>query len=148
MNKKICAYIEVLTGDYDCNYCGENMECLSCECCYAFNQETQSSDEERRKLSRVVDNFEQGIMNDKSHLADKEVKKIIVNRFREMLLELVEINNKFLQPTCIENHLLMMSYPYLNNLFNKYLEINIDKTFNTVEYEERMMVLYDTVVNN
>lgn len=30
-----CRYTEVHDGNYDCNYCGENYECLSSECCYA-----------------------------------------------------------------------------------------------------------------
>lgn len=30
-----CRYSEVHNGNYDCNYCGENYECLSSECCYA-----------------------------------------------------------------------------------------------------------------
>ena len=124
-NKKLCFFHEVYDGMYDCNYCDENHECLSCECCYAFFEYTNSNNELREKLTRVVNNFMEEWEKRYGDSQIEHERYCVRDDIMDMLLSIVKVknNNSFYY---MENRLLILNFDELNELLHMFYELNYD----------------------
>lgn len=120
-DKKLCFFHEVHDGIYDCNYCGENFECHSCECCYAFCEHTFSDNELRLKVTRVVNNFMDEW--DKRHFYTQtgHERPCVRDDMMNMIHYIVTYRtNQFYY---MENRLLTLNFDELNELLHMFYEL-------------------------
>lgn len=125
---KICLYHEVWDGKYDCNYCGEDYECNSCECCYGFFADTLSEKELFTKLNRVVDNFMDEWDKRFFYTHSREERSCTRDDFMDMCYNLVYFSSHSLRyhEILTENRLLTLNFDELNELFHMFHEVNYD----------------------
>lgn len=126
-NKKdvqLCFYHAVYDETYDCNYCGENHECLSRECCYAFFEGTHSDDELRKKLTQVVNNFMDEWDKKYFYTVSRDERACTRDDMMDMVLAIVRFRNE--QYYLMENRLLLLNFDELNELLHMFHEVNYD----------------------
>lgn len=118
-DKKFCFFHEVYCGTYDCNYCGENYECLSNECGYAFRKLTKTSEDEEGKITRVVNNFTEGYekMFSNTKFYTLERYNTAKENFTTFVNDLIQYDTSCMYPVVIENYLLKMSFNELRKWF-------------------------------
>lgn len=110
-DKKFCFFHEVHCEKYDCDYCGENYECLGNECCYAFRKLTKTSEDEEGKITIVVNNFMKGYeeMFSNTKFYTPERVNTTKENFTTFVKDLIQYDTSSMYPVFIENYLLKMS---------------------------------------
>ena len=134
---KVCFYWEVLKGTYDCNYCGENLQCYSSECCYAFEQRTKYVATEDAKIETICNiywdwykDYYKILCRETNHWYDSEdyevkMEELIKYKCKKFVESLIiyEKDNK-LYPEFIENYCAIVVA--INPL---YFDVTLDEWF-------------------
>ena len=146
--KKHCFFHEVYCGTYDCNYCGEYHECLSSECCYAFNELTKTSEDLEQKIKRILKNFQEGWDKENGNIEMfKTVRSDVLDEFQDVVYLLIDEDKKNIYPFFVENFLLRMSFNELNWLHYHYVNTKFFTTLRgmTLHQMYRFVVELDTI---